>query len=89
MEFSLLIIGSLLILHSTKADFINCGKIMEYLRLKLIECSVLQFTRRKECTEQALDRGPAVEMEASVQYSEVSCYDGLQKAKVWASRAAF
>lgn len=46
MEFSLLIIGSLLILHSAKADFINCGKIMEYLRLKLMECSVLQFTQK-------------------------------------------
>ena len=40
MEFSLLIIGGLLILQNTKPGFINCGKMMESLCLKLMECSV-------------------------------------------------
>lgn len=43
MEFSLLIIGGLLILQNTKLGFINCGKMMEYLCLKLMGCSVSRF----------------------------------------------
>lgn len=47
IEFSLLITGSLLILQNTKPDFINCGKIMEYLGLKPKECSVSKLILKK------------------------------------------
>lgn len=43
----LLIIGSLLA-DFTKPDFINCGKIMEYLRLKLTECSISKLILKKK-----------------------------------------
>lgn len=43
----LLIIGSLLT-DFTKPDFINCGKIMGYLHLKLTECSISKLILKKK-----------------------------------------
>ena len=54
IEFSLLITGSLLILQNTKPDFINCGKIMEYLGLKPAECSVSKLILKKRMSRASL-----------------------------------
>lgn len=89
MEFSLLIIGSLLILRSTKADFINCGKIMEYLRLKLIECSVLQLTQKKRVYRASPWQRSCCRIGGKCAVLRCQLLWRASKSQVWESRAEF